>query len=175
MIEWLTLWGVATSYQFVFKPILDDLAKDAAKSFVGDFLKKSLSSVFNGKSDADRKKIEHEFTVAAGKALKDFLQEVQEQLSDAGTPIEQLPDRIDPGWNLTGYAEAMRERYSRLRLESLDPTGSYYRELELWRVFIPQNVRECQEYLPQILELPREHLRRLREAGDLERDEPLDD
>ncbi len=70
--------------------------------------------------------------------------------------------------NLAGYAKAVRDRYARLKLESIDVTGAYYRELELWRVFIPQNVRECQEYLPQILELPREHLRRLRESGQWE-------
>ena len=41
---------------------------------------------------------------------------------------------MDPGFDLVRYAEAMRERYARLPLEALDVTGSYYRELELWRV-----------------------------------------
>lgn len=88
--------------------------------------------------------------------------------------LEQLAENIQqsaplfPGFDLVGYAQAMREKYGQLKLESLDVTGSYYRELELWSVFIPQKARECQEYLPQVFELPKEHLRRLRKTGELE-------
>lgn len=73
-----------------------------------------------------------------------------------------------PPLNLMGYAKAVRDRYAKLKLESLDVTGCYYRELGLWRVFVPQHVRECQEYLPQVLELPKEHLHRLRKEGHIE-------
>ena len=69
------------------------------------------------------------------------------------------PPTKPPPLNLAVYAKAVRDRYAKLKLESLDATGCYYRELELWRVFVPQHVRECQEYLPQVLELPKEHLR----------------
>ena len=31
MIDWLVIWGVTQGVGFVFKPILEDLAKDAAK------------------------------------------------------------------------------------------------------------------------------------------------
>jgi len=31
MIEWLEIWGVTSAVGFLFKPILEDLAKDAAK------------------------------------------------------------------------------------------------------------------------------------------------
>ncbi len=78
------------------------------------------------------------------------------------------PPPKPPPLNLAGYAKAVRDRYAKLKLESLDATGCYYRELELWRVFVPQHVRECQEYLPQVLELPKEHLHRLREEGYIE-------
>jgi len=43
--------------------------------------------------------------------------------------------------------------------------------VKLWSVFVPQSVRECQEYYPQVLELPKEHLKRLRERGELVPDE----
>jgi hypothetical protein len=90
-------------------------------------------------------------------------------LAPAATPSQPHgPPPKPPPLNLAAYAKAVRDRYARLKLESLDATGSYYRELELWRVFVPQHVRECQEYLPQVLELPKEHLRRLREAGHIE-------
>ncbi len=81
------------------------------------------------------------------------------------------PPPKPPPLNLAVYAKAVRDRYAKLKLEALDPTGCYYRELELWRVFVPQHVRECQQYLPQVLELPKEHLRRLREEGQIENSE----
>jgi predicted NACHT family NTPase len=37
----------------------------------------------------------------------------------------------------------------------------------LWSVFVPQSVRECHEYDPQLLEVPKEQLERLAEAGEL--------
>ena len=33
-------------------------------------------------------------------------------------------------------------------------------------MFVPQSVRECQEYYPQVLELPKEHLKHLRSAAN---------
>ena len=54
------------------------------------------------------------------------------------------------------------ERYGNLNFESLDTTGAYYSGVKLWSVFVPQSVRECQEYYPQVLELPKEHLKRSR-------------
>jgi predicted NACHT family NTPase len=75
---------------------------------------------------------------------------------------------ISPEFELNRYAEGLREQYGNLKLESLDTTGVYYNELKLWKVFVPQNVRECQEFLPQVYEVPREHLRQLRERGELD-------
>ena len=74
---------------------------------------------------------------------------------------------IAPEFELGRYAEGLREQYGNLKLESLDTTGVCYRELKLWQVFVPQNVRGCQEFLPQIHEIPKEHLRRLRDRGEL--------
>ena len=39
VIEWLALWGVAEATAFVFEPILEDLAKDAAKGMAGEYIK----------------------------------------------------------------------------------------------------------------------------------------
>ncbi|MFM7442147.1 MAG: NACHT domain-containing protein, partial [Snowella sp.] len=73
---------------------------------------------------------------------------------------------IVPDFDLGRYAEGLREQYGNLKLESLDTTGVYYNELKLWKIFIPQNVRECQEFLPQVYEVPKDHIKRLREAGE---------
>lgn len=74
---------------------------------------------------------------------------------------------IAPEFNLGRYAEGLQEQYGNLKLESLDTTGVYYSELKLWKIFVPQNVRECQEFLPQVHEIPKDHLRRLQEQGEL--------
>jgi HEAT repeats/NACHT domain len=70
---------------------------------------------------------------------------------------------ITPEFDLRKYAEGLLEQYGTVKLDSLDTTGVYYRELKLWKVFIPQHVRECQEFLPQVYELPKEHRLRLRD------------
>ena len=73
---------------------------------------------------------------------------------------------IAPDFDLGRYAEGLREQYGNLKLESLDTTGVYYNELKLWKIFIAQNVRECQEFLPQVYEVPKDHIKRLREGGE---------
>lgn len=107
------------------------------------------------------------YPVVFGEKHEDLLHFL-ESLAPPATPSHPHgPPPKPPPLNLAGYAKAVHDRYAKLKLESLDSTGCYYRELELWRVFIPQHVRECQEYLPQVLELPKEHLRRLREEGHI--------
>ncbi len=62
----------------------------------------------------------------------------------------------------------MRNRYSRLKLEELDPTTHDIRPLTLTGMFIAQSARECAEFVPRVFELPKELQRRLRKAGELE-------
>ncbi|MEQ8995993.1 MAG: HEAT repeat domain-containing protein, partial [Coleofasciculus sp. B1-GNL1-01] len=75
---------------------------------------------------------------------------------------------ITPDFNLTNYQKGLRERYSNLNLSSLDTTGCAYNELKLWQVFIPQNVRQVHQIVPQVYELPKEHQQRLRESNQLD-------
>jgi predicted NACHT family NTPase len=44
----------------------------------------------------------------------------------------------------------------------------YREKLKVWQVFMAQNVRECQKFLPQVYEIPKEHQKRLRESNELE-------
>ena len=67
-----------------------------------------------------------------------------------------LPD-FDP----QPYRDALLKRFDKLNFEMLDTTGAYYSGVRLWSVFVPQSVRECHEYYPQLLELPKEHVQRL--------------
>lgn len=85
MIEWLTVWAVG---QFVFRPILEDLAKDitndAAKSYVGQ----CFNSVFS---------VVHKdpLSKATGLALKDLLQLIEGELVRADIEDEELADWVE--------------------------------------------------------------------------------
>ncbi|NJL91299.1 MAG: NACHT domain-containing protein, partial [Coleofasciculaceae cyanobacterium SM2_1_6] len=254
MSELLVLWGVAQAAGFVFKPILEELAKDAAKDFTKDFFKDALKKVIHlPEKDA--------LNAAYGKSLKAFLELIQAELEGAGyqeAVIKQyipalkkfidkqevaaalgmafdveckaidtsllvkswadlnsplLPEDFDwdflsksyirkvkrivqsseklrpifeiqtlesiakatqetagiaPAFNLAQYAEGLRERYGNLKLESLNTDGCAYNALKLWRMFVPQQVRECQEFMPQVYELPKDRSHQLQEAGQLD-------
>ncbi|MCW5312572.1 NACHT domain-containing protein [Nostoc sp. KVJ3] len=80
-----------------------------------------------------------------------------------------------PDFDLKRYQEGIRDRYGNLKLDSLDTTGYAYNELKLWRIFTAQNVREAHQVLPQVHELPKEHLRRLRESNQVEAEVELEE
>jgi predicted NACHT family NTPase len=72
---------------------------------------------------------------------------------------------IVPGFDLSAYRRALVRRYQKLQLQSLDPYPD--RIAQLRSVFVEQSVRECQEYAPQLLTLPKEMRRRfLEQSGD---------
>ncbi|NES64643.1 MAG: NACHT domain-containing protein [Okeania sp. SIO2D1] len=75
---------------------------------------------------------------------------------------------IKPDFDLEKYQEGIQEQYGNLKLESLDTSGYAYNQLKLWRMFIPQNVRESQEFLPRIHELPKEYLQQLKDSGQFD-------
>ncbi|MEQ9482985.1 MAG: HEAT repeat domain-containing protein [Coleofasciculus sp. F4-SAH-05] len=104
--------------------------------------------------------------------LKELLElEILESIEQQGRENAGIP----PDFNLTKYQEGLRERYSNLNLSSLDTTGCAYNQLKLWRLFIPQNVRQVHQGLPQVYELPKEHQRRLRESHLLDGDVSLEE
>ncbi|MEH2421933.1 MAG: HEAT repeat domain-containing protein [Nostoc sp.] len=255
MPDLLAIWGVTQVAGFIFKPILEDLAKDAAKDWAKDLLKGIPGKIV-------QKLKKEDIEIAAGKALKEFLQLMQQQLkvrcklaeaeikeytkdiqkfiSDKSVTetigkafdincesldakmledswnrlqLKPLPSKFNwqsfteqyltqvqellldskelhhllklqklsdietntkeiagviVNFNLTKYQEGIRECYANLKLDSLDTSGYAYNELKLWRIFTAQNVREAHQVLPQVHELPKEHLRRLRESDQIE-------
>ncbi|MBD1888652.1 HEAT repeat domain-containing protein [Coleofasciculus sp. FACHB-SPT9] len=257
MVDWLLVWGVSQAVGGLVYPIVQDLAKEGAKDFAKDFFKDSLKHVVLREKDPRQ--------VAAGKAINEFLQLVQQELKDTDVSDEQLQQYTKPlkeflqnksvkeilgsafkddcqaldtktlaqtwnqldlspllpkefDWDLVGklyrkkvkaiirelpelrviydsknieaiqentkelagiptefdlrrYQEGLREQYSNLNLDSLDTSVYDYREkLKVWQIFVAQDVRECQEYLPQVYEIPKEHQKRLRESNQLEAD-----
>ena len=65
------------------------------------------------------------------------------------------------------YRAAVLKRFDKLNFEMLDTTGAFYSGVRLWSVFVPQSVRECHQYNPRLLEIPKEHQQRLLEAGEI--------
>ncbi len=262
MPDLLAIWGVTQVAGFIFKPILEDLAKDAAKDWAKDLLKGIPGKIF-------QKLKKEDIEIAAGKALKEFLQLMQQQLKVrcklAETEIKEytkdiqkfISDKsvteilgqafdidcesldakiLEDSWNrlqlkplpskfnwqsfteqyltqvqellldskdlhhilelqklsdieintkeiagvivdfnLVKYQEGIRECYGNLKLDSLDTSGYAYNELKLWRIFTAQNVRETHQVLAQVHELPKEHLRRLRESDQVEAEVELEE
>lgn len=95
--------------------------------------------------------------------LAPFLRGLSPVPGSAPLPLPPRPPSLD----IDGYIKAMNKRYRRLKLEELDPTTHDIKPLTLVGLFIPQNVRECVEFMPRVFELPKEIQKRLRSAGEL--------
>lgn len=89
MIDWLFVWGVTQAVGFTFKPILEELAKDATKDFTKDLFKDCLKNVLKLPS-------KEPLNIAAGKALKEFLQLMQQELEDAELDKQCIKQYINP-------------------------------------------------------------------------------
>jgi predicted NACHT family NTPase len=77
---------------------------------------------------------------------------------------------IIPGFDLSSYREKLANTYGNLKLDKVDRDTGYSYQIKLLKLFVAQNVREVQETLPQIYELPKEHLERLKQTNQLEDD-----
>ena len=74
---------------------------------------------------------------------------------------------VIPGFDLEKYRESIKECYGYLKLNVLDSTDQQYR-LRLWKMFIPQLVREALP--PSRYELPKESQQRLEVTKQTESD-----
>jgi hypothetical protein len=59
------------------------------------------------------------------------------------------------------------QRFDALNFEMMDTSGVLYGGVRLWSVFVPQSIRECHEYNPRLLEIPKEQQERLVESGEI--------
>ncbi len=78
-----------------------------------------------------------------------------------------MPARLPAEFDAERYRAAVLKRFDKLNFEMLDTTGAFYSGVRLWSVFVPQSVRECHQYNPRLLEIPKEHQRRLLDAGEI--------
>ncbi|MEQ8538845.1 MAG: HEAT repeat domain-containing protein [Coleofasciculus sp. D1-CHI-01] len=76
MVDWFVVWGVSSLTGFVFREVLAPLAKGTLEDYTKDFLKDCIRD-FSGLFEDDT------LNTVVGKALKEFLVLVQQELEDA--------------------------------------------------------------------------------------------
>ena len=76
--------------------------------------------------------------------------------------VEETADLI-----LLRYRDEIKKNYGYLRLDTVETSGYSYR-LQLWNVFVAQDVREVGEAMPQIHELPKSYQQRLIDSNQLD-------
>ncbi len=151
-MDWLVLWGVAQSAGILVYPILENLAKEGAKDFVKDFFKDSLKKVLLREKDPRQ--------VATGKAIKEFVQQMQQQLkfrcklSDAETKlyIQEVNKFIREKSVKEILGKAFDITCETLEAEKLKDTWNYHQLKPLpnnfnWEGVTEQYLMKCQEIL----------------------------
>ncbi|MBD2163909.1 HEAT repeat domain-containing protein [Calothrix membranacea FACHB-236] len=122
---------------------------------------KPLPSKFNWQAFIDQYFIQVQELLGEAKELRSILE--LQKLSSIDNTLKEIAD-IPKDFNLAQYLETIRERYGNLKLDSLENTSREH-PVNLWQIFIPQNVRQVYQVLP---ELPKEYLRRLQESNQLD-------
>ena len=82
VVELLTAWGVKAAWS-AFSPVLEDLAKDVAKDAAKSYVGKCFGRVFSPKNE----KVLIEGT---GRAVKELLKQLEDELLDADMEIREL-------------------------------------------------------------------------------------
>ncbi|MBN3940406.1 HEAT repeat domain-containing protein [Nostoc sp. NMS9] len=122
---------------------------------------KPLPPKFNWQTITEQYLIQVQDILSDSEELR-YILELQ-KLSSIDKTLKENAD-ILKDFNLPQYLETIRERYGNLKLDSLETTAREH-PVNLWQMFIPQNVRQVYQVLP---ELPKEHLRRLQESNQLD-------
>ncbi len=120
-----------------------------------------LPTKFNWQTITEQYLIQVQDILSDSEELR-YILELQ-KLSSIDKTLKENAD-IPKDFNLPQYLETIRERYGNLKLDSLENTAREH-PVNLWQMFIPQNVRQVYQVLP---ELPKEHLRRLQESNQLD-------
>ena len=82
-LDLLAVWGVSQAVGLVFRPILEELAKGAAKGAIVDYCKGALKNTFSV-TDAEP------LSKALGLAVKELLVQLQDELRDHGLTNDDL-------------------------------------------------------------------------------------
>jgi len=125
----------------------------------------SLPEAFNWEGVAEKYLEKVKLIRQQNAELREIL--ASQNLDSINQSLEAIA-RIPVGFDLKKYQEGLQEQYEHLDLGNLDTrSGEYEGKLTVKQIFIPQNARSCQEYLPKDYELPKESQKKLRERGDI--------
>jgi DNA replication protein DnaC len=94
-----------------------------------------------------------------------FQEEISRQNSDN---IQEIAG-IKTDFDLDTYAEGIKKEYGHLKLECFDSTT--YERIKLWKIFIPQKVKKCLRFIPQLYEYPLEKRQELLARGEITQEE----
>ena len=156
MIDWLGLWGVTQGVGILVKPILEELVVDGAKEFAKDVFY-SVKNVIFGEKDPRQ--------VAAGKAIKKFLELVEQQLKSCGLPPDKIKLYIKDGKQFINnksvkeiLGKAFKSEIESLDAELLEQTWTQLNLTSLparfkWQTIAHQYLEAAQEILLDSKEL----------------------
>ncbi|HMV46922.1 MAG TPA: hypothetical protein PLD20_14220 [Blastocatellia bacterium] len=82
-VEWLLLWGAGKAAGALAKPVLEDLAKDIAKD-------PGKSLLAGAKKRAAKLILHNDFLKLYGKALKELIEVIEEELRNAGVTADKI-------------------------------------------------------------------------------------
>jgi predicted NACHT family NTPase len=86
---------------------------------------------------------------------------------------------VSPNFDRNKYAQGLLDRYREPKLtqDAVSTAYGYLQPIQLWDVFIPQTVRNCDRFIPQIHELPQQYRTHLTQSGKEEtlQLEPIED
>jgi predicted NACHT family NTPase len=158
--SWQTL-----TLQHPLRRKLPTLTRIVPSNFLKEQPTPSLPHVFSWEGVAEK-------YLASVKSIREQNEELREIINSQNLDsINQAVETMAPipaDFNLESYQEGLREKYEYLDLDNLDTRwGEYKGQLPVKEIFIPQNARSCQEYLPKDYELPKEIQKLLRERGDI--------
>ncbi|MDZ8035769.1 MAG: hypothetical protein RMX89_32545, partial [Nostoc sp. DedSLP04] len=91
MLDWLVVWGVKNAFGFVFKTLLEKLAREDLKKYTQNFFAQILRNFPSDIGIRHKERLE----IVFGQALKEFLLQVQQQLEDAELSEAELKQYID--------------------------------------------------------------------------------
>ena len=119
--------------------------------------------------DFDWRRIAKPYKNKVDQIVRDSL-ELKDLLIARNSVIDANNNEVSPDFDLEEYAQNLEDFYGYLRLDSLYLNSHEYQML-LWKMFIPQTMRESRP----VLDIPKELFRQLQASGQIDRDTCLED
>jgi predicted NACHT family NTPase len=94
------------------------------------------------------------------------LEEISENTEETAKNTRAMAPVV-PDFDLSRYRQGLIKAYDELNLDALDTDGYNY-GLKLWRMFVPQDVREANDLSPEVYQITEANLKLLQDKNQLE-------